>query len=64
MAPLLATSLGTAIGVNGVRFVVVDRAVLAQCPALAGVDAALDRYRTLGGDDRFRVVDMASPAGP
>jgi hypothetical protein len=48
----------------GVRFLVVDRTLLAACPALAGVDGVLDRYRSLGGDDRFEVIDLTAPNAP
>jgi hypothetical protein len=46
----------------GVRFLVVDRARLGQadCTALSGAVSFLHQYRTLGGDRRLAVVDLAS----
>jgi hypothetical protein len=47
----------------GVRFVVVDHSKLGPgCAALDGALQELRRYRSLGGDARFEVLDLADPA--
>ncbi len=47
----------------GVRFVVVDRSLLRfGCPAVSAAVPFLERHRSLGGGDRFEVLDLSAPA--
>lgn len=50
----------------GVRFLVVDRSLLTFCGEVEAALAFLARYRSLGGDNRFEVLDLAAaaPAAP
>jgi hypothetical protein len=43
----------------GVRFVIVDRSLLPGCPALAASLPFLEQHRSLGGDERLEVLDLA-----
>ena len=48
----------------GVRFVVIDRSKLgAQCPNVEAALPVLRAHRSLGGDARFEVIDLAQPPG-
>jgi hypothetical protein len=49
----------------GVRFLVVDRSKLQQphCASVATATGLFDGYTTLGGDDRYAVIDLAPDAG-
>ncbi len=48
----------------GVRFVVLDHTKLGpSCPRVDAALAVLRRYRSLGGDARYEVIDIAAPAG-
>jgi len=48
--------------VFGVRFVMVDRSLLGiGCPTVAATIPFLERYRSLGGDRRFEILDLSAP---
>jgi hypothetical protein len=47
-----------------VRFLVVDRSKLAAgCDAVRASVPLLEQFRSLGGDDRYEVIDLDQPAG-
>jgi hypothetical protein len=48
----------------GVRFLVIDRSKLAAgCDAVSAAIPLLEQFRSLGGDDRYDVIDLDQPAG-
>jgi len=47
----------------GVRFVVVDHSKLGAGCDLSAALATLHRYRSVGGDSRYEVIDLSQPAG-
>jgi len=47
----------------GVRFVIVDHALLGACPAVSATLPVIERYRSLGWDGRFDVLDLSTSVG-
>jgi hypothetical protein len=63
LAPFDATDLAALRRDFGVRFIVVDRSKLASdCARVVQALSVLQTYRSLGGDARFQVIDLAAPA--
>jgi hypothetical protein len=64
-APLSTSDLDALRGDFGVRFLVIDRSKLgAGCDAVNAALPLLEEFRSLGGDDRYDVIDLDQPAAP
>jgi hypothetical protein len=63
-APLDASDLSQLRTNFGVRFLVVDRSLLGFCPTVGELLPFLERYRSLGGDARYEIIDVTAPADP
>ena len=48
----------------GTRFFLIDRRALDRCERVAAALPLLERYETIGGDDRWLVIDVGSPPAP
>jgi hypothetical protein len=61
--PLTSDDLGALRRDLGVRFLVIDRSKLAAgCPQVNEAIPVLEQFRSLGGDDRYEVIDLGQPA--
>jgi hypothetical protein len=57
--PLTASDLDALRKRFGVRFLVIDRSKLgAGCESVTAAGPLLERFRSLGGDDRYEVIDL------
>ena len=62
-APLTTADLDALRRDFGVRFLVIDRSKLAAgCDAVNAALPLLEEFRSLGGDDRYDVIDLGQPA--
>jgi hypothetical protein len=61
--PLTTADLDALRRAFGVRFLVIDRSKLgAGCDAVNAALPLLEEFRSLGGDDRYDVIDLGQPA--